>query len=52
MKKWEYKVVYKLEGPADEVKINKITAMLNELGKEGWELICIEKPLLYFKREL
>ena len=33
MKKWEYKVIYDLEKSVEEI--------LNELGRDGWELINV-----------
>lgn len=43
MKKFEYKqIIYKKE---------LFIYQLEELGKEGWELICIECDIAYFKRD-
>ena len=47
MKKWEYKCVF-IAGT--DARIEKI---LNDYGKDGWELVCINFIWsYYFKREL
>jgi len=49
MKKWEYK--YVMARPSYNEEFNE---QLNELGKEGWELVTItnEHEEQVFKREL
>ena len=49
MKKFEYKV------EALGATIEKVNSRLNELGKQGWELISIDRGssvFAYFKRTL
>ena len=46
MKKYEYKCICIIGGGV------KITEKLNELGKEGWELVSNCWIWHYFKREL
>lgn len=49
MKKFEYKV------EALGATIEKVNSLLNELGKQGWELINIDRGssvFAYFKRTL
>ncbi|MCE5222747.1 DUF4177 domain-containing protein [bacterium] len=52
MKKWEYRTVI-LEIKKTELELN---CYLNELGKEGWELITVygmmRYRVYYFKREI
>lgn len=45
MQRWEYKVAYLVECPDAE-------NLLNNLGKEGWELAAIEGTGAYFKRPI
>jgi len=45
MKKYEYKCVLILGGG------EKTTRILNEYGRDGWELICIWWAWHYLKRE-
>ena len=54
---WSYKVV-SLASTADfwgRVKTDETQQMLNELGRQGWELVSVVQPLqraltAYFKR--
>ena len=46
MKKYEYKCVF-IWGFAE-----KTTRVLNEYGKDGWELIFVVWTWHYFKREI
>jgi hypothetical protein len=48
MKKWEYKIVAlkTLSSLEDRERI------LNKFGEEGWELVNIDHPVAYFKREI
>ena len=39
--KWEYKVL----PPTGNLEV------LNDLGKKGWELVCIEAGKMYFNRQ-
>ncbi len=55
--RWEYKAVArsKVEELAPEKSKDKLTAGLNKLGEEGWELVTVESPdkqppLYLFKR--
>ncbi len=50
--KWEYKY----ETPPislhpSNFKERKL-AYLNKMGSEGWELVCIEKSMCYWKRPI
>jgi hypothetical protein len=49
---WEYKsVVINTEGPFNDVEYRgKIEAKLNELGKDGWELVDWENVAYLLKR--
>lgn len=43
--KWEYEIVHHLGNQSDQTRFN-------ELGKQGFELVMIEKDTAYFKRPL
>ena len=45
MKKYEHKCVF-IAGLGD-----RTTRIMNEYGKEGWELVCVQRCWHYFKRE-
>jgi len=46
MKRWEYKCV-SIMGLGE-----RTTRILNEYGKNGWELVCVTGVWHYFKREI
>lgn len=52
--RWEYLVIDDAEEVAhrNEFKTHaeRVTEYLNELGREGWELVAGLGPRLYFKR--
>ena len=52
--KWEYKVEstmdWKVTGTGREAWLQGWKAHLDELGKEGWELICQHETAVYLKR--
>ena len=59
MQKWEYLVLYR-DG-SDVYAVNEkryekpykmIHPYLEQLGKEGWELVSVDKGTLYFKRPI
>ena len=51
---WEYKVIW-LRPFADTSRYGgsatPYTNQLNILGYKGWELVCVEKEMAYFKRK-
>ena len=47
MEKWEYKVIF-----GSAFFTSKDEKLLNDLGKQGWELTCVSNNILYFKRKL
>ena len=46
MKKLEYKCVFIFGGS------EKTARVLNEYGREGWELVCVSGSYHYLKREI
>lgn len=42
---YEYKLLSLLCTPGDKIK------QINQLGEQGWKLVCIEKGIAYFIRE-
>ena len=46
MVKWEYDWEYDRHDPRDTVE------MLDRKGQRGWELVCIEQGIAYFKRPI
>ncbi len=53
---WEYKTVITKFKKSGNVRIKKDLSMLNEHGKDGWELCAVSRVTLYityyFKREI
>jgi len=47
MEKWEYKYYYYRGDYRKNIEQN-----LNELGQQGWELVCVQGGSFYFKRRL
>jgi len=43
--KWEYQIV-------SIPQLGKATDVLNEHGKQGWELVQVERPNYYMKRRI
>lgn len=43
-KVWVYKMLYKTE--------SKWIVKMTNYGAEGWELICVDNDILWFKKEL
>ncbi|MCL2299975.1 MAG: hypothetical protein FWC27_07500 [Firmicutes bacterium] len=48
MDKWEYRFLFLTPFTSRY----KLEARLNELGKQGWELVFVNNPILYFKRKV
>ncbi len=49
---WEYKCVVTERGLSMKIIAKKNQEILNKLGKEGWELICMGETVLYLKRRI
>jgi hypothetical protein len=56
MIKWEYKVVDVVLdlGVSAERKpyIEQVETILNDLGREGWEVIRLQPPIAYLRRPI
>ena len=52
MQKWEYKSAYVFTnvdektrvqwGNSDDLPVDQIPDLFNKMGKEGWELVCVD----------
>lgn len=52
MQKWEYKVVY-LGGGTEPGNFDAtVNDMLDHYGKQGWELVSVDRFRHYFKRPI
>ncbi len=50
--KWEYKTVSAKYKKDIKQQIKQDLSMLNEHGKDGWELCGVSNIIYYFKREI
>lgn len=54
MKKFEYKVVdyNEVRQKYGDISDESYQSYFNDLGKEGWEFVAVDKGFFYFKREI
>jgi hypothetical protein len=59
MQRWEYKIAYRSESsdgwivdgkPAGEFAKMEDPVVINQLGKDGWELVAVAGYTYFFKR--
>ncbi|MBC8550965.1 MAG: DUF4177 domain-containing protein [Candidatus Brocadiales bacterium] len=49
---WEYKIVYAKAKGKMQQQVKQDQPVLNELGKQGWELVSVQYSNYYFKRKI
>jgi len=49
---WEYKIVNTRFKDSIEQQLKQDMSMLNEHGKDGWELCGVNNTFYYFKKEI
>jgi predicted secreted Zn-dependent protease len=49
---WEYKIVSAKTKGSMKQQIKQDQPVLNELGKQGWELVTVQYSNYYFKRKI
>jgi len=49
---WEYKIVYAKTKETMKKQVKQDQPVLNELGKQGWELVTVQYSNYYFKRKI
>ncbi|MBT3355240.1 MAG: DUF4177 domain-containing protein [Candidatus Scalindua sp.] len=49
---WEYKIVSAKTKGSMKQQVKQDQPVLNELGKQGWELVTVQYSNYYFKRKI
>ena len=49
---WEYKIVSAKTKGSMKQQVKQAQPVLNELGKQGWELVTVQYSNYYFKRKI
>ncbi len=49
---WEYKIVNAKTKGSMKQQVKQDQPVLNELGKQGWELVTVQYSNYYFKRKI